>query len=359
MDNNQLKQTDQQKMSGDNASGSVVNSKIYEFQSGIKKGIMSALGVIIGVAGMIVAFLVSLLNSPEGGLSLKDKVSDVWFWIIWAVIFAIATFVVVSTYRVTKKDAKNQPKFIQAQYEYKIQKDLARPNFKYLPRFTQEKNREIFSILEREVVESADLNYEDYKMQKYKTKVPKDYNPTGFDDHYFLSKDQIKQLRMIKKIRINKIYPKDLTQEYRIVFSKTYSFLPEDEVTAENKFMRSGILSRILSTFAFLIVGSLTFAFSGWISAITNAFGILMAWIGAIIQANEYVDSVLRARYNAKSDLLTEFNSVVELYIESEKADELANQEELKVLDIEAKENIKESGGIINATDKVNSNGVL
>ena len=43
------------------------------------------------------------------------------------------------------------------------------------------------------------------------------------------------------------------------------------------------------------------------LQGLINAFGVLSAWIGAMVSANQYVESILRQRIIGKADLLTEF----------------------------------------------------
>jgi len=301
---------------------------IYQAQTGLKASITKALGVIIGVTGMLGAFLVSLLKTPEGGLSIKEKASDPWFWVIWAVVFVIAMTVVTITYRTTKKEAKEQKTFVATLKYYKEQKDLAMKHIDGLPKFCEEKNKEIYKMIEREIIESADLVYEKYKPENYYQPIPKwkqiyykMAHITPANDKPYLEPWQAKRLKLIKNIKIKKLRSRDLTQEYSYTKNSSYSFLPQDEKSNEHSFLMSGAVNRALNTFAFLLVGSLTFGASGWVSAITNSLGILFAWFGAVIAANDYVNNELRNRYISKGDLLSEFNNTAEKYIKEEKSD--------------------------------------
>ncbi len=269
------------------------DSKVYEISTGIKANITKILGIVTGVTGMLGAFLVSLLRSPEGDLSIAKKASDPWFWVVWAVIFALALSVILITYKTTKKEAKNASSFVSTLKYYKGQKDLAMVNIDRLPAFCAKKNKEIYEMIEREIVESADLVYADYKNNKYTE----------------LEKWQIKRLKMIEKIKIKKLRSRDLTQEYSYNQNTAYSFLPQSEKDNERTYLMSSAVNRALNTFVFLLVGSLAFGVDGWVSAITNSLGILFAWFGAVISANDYVNNTLRNRFIAKGDLLTEFNN--------------------------------------------------
>jgi len=284
---------------------------IYSAQTGLRANITKSLGIIIGVAGMLGAFLVSLLTTDDGTVGLKEKAQDPYFWIVWVVIFAIAMTVVMITYKTTKKDAKENDKFVATLKYYKEQKDVAMPHIDLLPDFCNKKNREIYTMIEREVVESADLKYDDFKAGKY--------------DINSLEKWQIKRLKLVKDIKIKKLRSRELTQEYSYSKSNAYSFLPQDEKSNEKSFMTSKVVNRAINTFAFLLVGSLTFSADGWVSAITNSLGILFAWFGAVISANDYVNNELRNRYISKGDLLAEFNSTINNYIQEEKENDKDN----------------------------------
>ena len=115
----------------------------------------------------------------------------------------------------------------------------------------------------------------------------------------------------------------------------TYSHLPPDEKTAEKSFVRGKMITRALTTFAFLLVGGLTFSWVGWVSALINAFGVLFAWAGAIIQGNDYVNNVLALRYIGQTDLLDEFNANVDDYKKT-------------TIEIEETESVKEDDIIFN-----------
>lgn len=338
-----------------------LESKIYEAQVGFRAGISKALGIIIGVAGMGGAFLVSLLRSPEGELGLKEKASDPWFWVVWGVIFFIAMGVILTTYKITKKEAKDQEKFVGTMMHYKAQKDKAMENIDLLPFFCDDKNKDMFSMLEREIVESADMLYDKFKADGYRKpftwwmwlwyKIIRKNPP---NDKIYLEKWQVKKLKAIKEIKIEKLRSRDLTQEYSFDKNKSYSFLPQDEKTNEKSFMVSGAVNRALNTFAFLLVGSLGFSLIGWVSALTNAIGILFAWVGAIITANDYVNNTLRNRFISKADLLQEFNSTVDKYkhhrnvVKSPAQQEiLAKDDKQVVLEIKTPQTGKNEGALI------------
>ena len=314
---------------------------IYQAQTGLRANITKALGVIIGVTGMLGAFLVSLLKTPEGGLSIKEKASDPWFWVVWGVVFFIAMAVVMITYKTTKKEAKEQPAFAATLKYYKEQKDIAMQHIDVLPTFCEEKNKEIYKMIEREIIESADIVYSTYSPDNYYQPIPK-WKQKYFEirhitpptDKPYLAKWQAKRLKLIQGIKINKLRSRDLTQEYAYSKNNAYSFLPQDEKSNEKSFLKSGAVNRAINTFAFLLVGSLTFGVSGWVSAITNSLGILFAWFGAVIAANDYVNNELRNRYISKGDLLSEFNNTASKYtapvveqVKEEKKDDKGNND--------------------------------
>ena len=261
----------------------------------------SASGMIMGVVGIIAAFVASLLVTDVGGnLSAVDKLTSMTFWIVWAVVFFIVLSVWTTNYRATKKEAKSDQNFIDSLTHYSTRKTAIIDKTEYLPAFAQHKNEEMKIFLERIVVESADLVYKKYKDGDYNKKL--------------LARWQRKKLRTIRKIKIKRLTGYDLLQEHQFSKKLTYSFLPQDEKTAESHgMMKTGIV-RAINTFAFMFVGGLVFATSGWIAGVINSFGVLSAWIGAMVSANQYVESILRQRVIGKADLLTEFGEWVKTY---------------------------------------------
>lgn len=294
--------------------GSINPSQIYQFQSGMKSIIGKVAGYLIGIFGMLGAFFVSLLSSPEGTISVKDKLYDGWFWLIWGVIFVIAITVWFTNYRVSKAEAKKDEEFLGTLDYYKEKKDQAMPYMDVVNGFCVHKNKEIFDTIEREIVESADLNYVRYKNGEYK-----------LDE---LEKYQKKRLKRIRKIKIKKLRGRDLTQEIHTRKNNTFSFLPKSEEQIERQQLLSTMVSRAISTFSFMIIAGLSFSMLGWVSAIVNAFGIFSTWIGSIVTAYDVVLGTLRVRYIARADLLDEFYNTRENYMEKLEQEDIIEENE-------------------------------
>lgn len=320
-------------MENDNLEKKTTATTIYEIQNSVRDTLSSILGIIVGVGGMLVAFLVSLLYSPKGSIDFREKFYDLTFWIMWGVILVIVIFVSILTYRITKKEAKSRPDFLEIKRRYDEAKEGARPYFYLLGKFTQYKNKEILLIKQREIVESADLDYDRFIKGEYLLKKPIVKRVWGkpvyakYNEYRLISKYQQKRMKNYNKIKIKNIYPQDLIHDSSFSIKTTYSHLPQSEQRAESHFISSKMFTRFFTTFVFLLVGTLSFSWQGWVSAFTNAFGILMSWIGAIIQANEYVESTSKARYIAQTDLLTEFTDNVSRFIDK---DDINNTKEVK-----------------------------
>lgn len=281
---------------------------IYGFQTGVRNLLGKTAGYLIGIFGVLTAFFVSLLTNPSGDIGLKEKFYDPWFWIIWAVIFVLVIIVWISNYRITKAEAKKTPEYLSTMEYYAKAKQDAMPYLDVINEFCYDKNTEIHTMIEREIVESADLIYSKWKAGEYQE----------------LDKYQIKILKKVRKIKIRKIRGRDLTQETEAgFFNRTYSFLPRSEKTAERLEIISNAGSRAINTFVFMLVGSLTFSMVGWVSAIINSFAVMSSWIGATTSAYEYVNNTLRIRFIAKADLLIEFVNVVYRYAKEPKAIEI------------------------------------
>lgn len=275
-----------------------MNNRVYETTNGFRKFMASASGVIIGVVGIIAAFFASLLvTEADGNISAVDKLYSLSFWMVWAVVFFIVLSVWVTNYRSTKKEAKNDDQFKSSLKHYSDKKTAVIEHADLLPKFAQYKNEEMQKFLERIVIESADLIYTKYMNGDYDIKT--------------LEKWQRKKLRNLRKIKIHRLSGYDLLQEHQFSKKLTYSFLPQDEKTAERQGIAKTGITRAINTFAFMFVGGFVFAMSGWVAGLINAFGVLSAWIGAMVSANQYVESILRQRIIGKADLLTEFDEWV------------------------------------------------
>lgn len=275
-------------------------NQIYKVQIGFKSFMSQIMGIIVAIGGMLAAFLVSLLSDLDGSADIGDKVKDPYFWIVWAIIFAIALMVAITTYRLTKREAKEGEEFKEARTNYLEAKKKVMPNIDLVPYFCVEKNDEIYKIIEREIVESADLIYELYKKGHYNVKE--------------LERYQRKRLKKIKKIKIKRLRAKNLTQETDSKGDYKYSFLPQSEESNERVFLLTKSVSKAVNTFVFLVAGSLTFTMMGWVSAVINSFGILMTWVGAILSAYDFVNTTLIIEYVAKTDLLNELDDNVPKY---------------------------------------------
>lgn len=284
-------------------------SNIYSFQSGMRSLIGKVAGYLIGIFGMLGAFFVSFLTSPEGAVSVKDKFFDGWFWLIWGVIFIIAITVWITNYRVSKAEAKQDERFLGTLDYYKEKKDRAMPYLDVLNKFCIFKNKDIFQMIEQEIVESADLDYAKYKNGEYKA----------------LEKYQKKRLKKIAKIKIKKIRARDLTQEVHSRKNNTYSFLPKAEAQVERQQLLTTMASRAISTFGFMFIAGLSFSTLGWVSAVVNAFGIFSTWIGSIVTAYDFVLGTLRVRYIARADLLDEFYNTIENYTVKKEVAQIEN----------------------------------
>lgn len=273
-------------------------NKIYTATNGFRRFMASASGVIIGVVGIIAAFFASLMvTEADANVSAVDKLTSLSFWMIWSVVFFIVLSVWVTNYRATKKEAKNDDNFKSSLKHYSDKKNDIIQHTEYLPQFAQYKTAQMRDYLERNIIESADLVYAKYK--------------DGFYDIKSLAKWQRKRLTNLRKIKIKELSGYELLQEHQFSKKLTYSFLPQDEKTAERYGIVKTGFTRAINTFAFMFVGGFVFAMSGWIAGLINAFGVLSAWIGAMVSANQYVESVLRQRIIGKADLLIEFNEWV------------------------------------------------
>ena len=171
---------------------------IYKVRGGIK----AYLGTVITVIGMLAAFLVSVLENIDGEIQFKDKITDVMFWIIWAVVLVVAVIVSITNYNSTKNAVKESESFKATMEYYGEWKEKCQPFIDELPAFADKKNKDIYATIEQEIVEEANLIYSRYKNDEYNLNE--------------LEKWQLKTLNKIKKVKIEKLRASDITQEKSI-----------------------------------------------------------------------------------------------------------------------------------------------
>lgn len=266
------------------------------------------LGIIVGMFGMFAAFFASTLTDPKGSLNFRDKLQSTLFWITFAVILFITILVSVYNYNFEKQKTKEEEKYKATERYYAEQKMKAMEHIDCLPKFVRNKNQQMYITIEQEIIESADLIYGKFKNGDYVIADLEDW--------------QREKLKNLKNIDIVRLRSSDLTQE-NITFKRKkqrykYSYLPTDESTLEKQFVFRTVIKKTVNTFAFVIVGGLSFSIIGWVGGLINAFGIFISWFGAGASGRMIVNGTLRQRLIAKADLLSEFNTTIEKWIEAE-----------------------------------------
>lgn len=245
----------------------------------------------------------------DGGLGYVF--SDYKFYILTSITIMIAVFVAHINYTTSINSTKNTTKFLKTLKAYQDTKNKVVKHTQYIPMFCAYKNKQLYEDTKREIVESADINYEFYISDKF--------------DKEKLEKWQLEILDNIKKIKIKRISSSDLLQE-KSGKAKTVSLLPISPEEHKKNYNIRSIVQKIVSS----CLSGLTVAFGivlgNWVLGITYGFTVLVSFIMANITGVDYANNGLRQRYIAKADLLNEFDNMIDYFIAQEK--ELLKKEE-------------------------------
>lgn len=240
----------------------------------------------------------------DGGIEYVFQ--DFKFYILTAITIAISMYVAYINYISTVKHETSTSGFAKTLLRYQKKKETIEKHTQYVPDFCIYKNKQAHENAKREIVESADINY-DYYMSN-------DFNPNK------LEKWQKKKLKKIKKIKIKKIHSSDLLQEHGMVSTKI-SLLPISQTEHQQKYLLTGFIKKTISTALNGLVVAFGVVFGNWVLGATYGFTVLISYMSAVVVATDFVNTTLRNRFLAKADLLGEFDNIKDMFIKAETED--------------------------------------
>lgn len=337
------------------ASEQKIESKIYSTFTQTKSWISAFLGIIVTIVGVIVVFMISSLEGTreiqvsnsksieilrywreendsvgfpldrediilfeeeqyyfvendgewyfayDGGLGYVFQ--DAKFYILTLITFAIAMYVANINYVSTIKQMRNANMFMKTLAHYQKAKEKIDKYTQHIPEFCAYKNKQAFEVAKRNIVESADINYQFYLSEKF--------------DPQKLQEWQRKILKDIEKIKVKRIQSSDLLQEHGYT-SKNIQLLPMSQKEHQRIYTIKSAVQKVISS----ALAGLTVAFGvvlgNWVLGLTYGMVVVMSFVSSIVIATDFVTSTLRNRYIAKADLLIEFDNIKDRFIKEE-----------------------------------------
>ncbi len=235
--------------------------------------------------------------SYDGGIDYIFK--DYKFYVLTGLTFAISLYVSYINYVSTIKKVMNTEGFISTQRYYKRKKDKINPYTQYLPSFCIFKNQESYESEKRDIIEDAGINYKDFIDGKL-TKP--------------LEKWQVKKLKQIRRIKIDKIHSKDLLQEHNKK-GKRVRMLPIGQDEHLKRFMVFGGFQKFISIALSGLVVAFGVVLGNWYLGLVYSTFILISAFSSIVIALDYGTTTYKNRFISKSDYLIEFFNTKDRYI--------------------------------------------
>lgn len=337
------------------ASNNQLESKFYSAFTQTRSWVSAFLGVIVTVVGVAVVFMISALegtkeiqvsnslsveilndwraqNRTDGFPEERAEIieyngqqyyfvesEDTWyfaydggigyvfrdykFYLLTSITFAVAMYVANINYVSTVKQMRNADIFVKTLSHYQKVKVKIEKHTQYIPDFCAYKNKQAFEMAKRDIVESADINYQLYLSDKF--------------DYSALEEWQKKILKDIEKIKVKRIQSSDLLQE-RGYTTKNIQLLPISQKEHQRMYTIRSAVQKILSSILSGTVVAFGVVLGNWILGITYGMVVVMSFVSAIVIASDYVTSTLRNRYIAKADLLNEFDNIKDRFIPKE-----------------------------------------
>jgi hypothetical protein len=244
----------------------------------------------------------------DGGLDYVF--SDYKFYVLTAITSVVSVYVAYVNYISTTRSVMGTEAFVKTLKHYQERKKSIEKYTQYIPDFCMYKNKQAYENAKKDIVEEASINYEIYKQNEFNYEFFKKLDPW-----------QIKVLKKIRKIEVNKIYSSDLLQEQGgMNFDLKINLLPMGQKQHQRGFVFGGILQRVLTS----ALSGLTVAFGivlgNWVLGITYGISVFISFVSAIVIATDYVSTTLRNRFLAKADLLNEFDNIKDRFIIEEKS---------------------------------------
>ena len=230
---------------------------------------------------------------------------DYKFWVLTAITIVMAMFVSYINYVSTIQKAMKEEWFKNTLGYYKSKKDKVENYTQYIPDFCSYKNKQLYEMKKKEIIESADINYKWY-LENHEKGVK-------------IEPWQHKKLQEIKKIKIDKMHASDLLQENKKVGKKA-GYLPIGQAEHQKRFLFSGLFTKTLTAFLGGFVIAFGVVISEWTAGLSYGITIITSYAAAIMIANEFAENTLRNRFIAKGDLLGEFDNMKDKFIQKEES---------------------------------------
>lgn len=352
--------------------GITPSGKIYETVENVRSKLMSWIGIIIAVIGFIVVFgVASIDGTKEVKASKSDsgKILNIWrkengvsqgtypeeqsdivqykgreyyfvidkieegtnailkwhfaydggidyifkdykFYVLVGITFIVSMYVGFINYSQAVRAVKGSKSFRKTLIRYQDlkNKESVKKTTQYVPDFCIYKNKQAYELAKREIVEEAEINYDFY--------MSKDFDKSK------LEKWQIKKLKGIKKIKIDRLRSADLLQEqgnsqkkFLGIGSIKVRLLPMNQKEHQAKFLINGGFQKIITS----ALSGLTFGFGialgNWTLGAMMGFTVISSYFTSIIVGTDFANSTLKNRYISKGDYLIEFDNIKEMFI--------------------------------------------
>ncbi len=238
---------------------------------------------------------------------------DIKFYVLTGLTIAISLYVSHVNYVSTVRQMVEGESFSKTLSYYQKKKEQVEKYTQHIPAFCAYKMKQAYDLKVREILELAMIDYDLY----IKGKI--DYNKLG--------KWQIKALKSIEKIKIEKIYTSDLLQEGNSA-KKKISLLPMSQEKHHKHYMINGFFQKVITSFLSGMVVSFGIVLGNWFLGLTYGMTVFISYVSAVIIASDYAKTTLRYRFVAKGDLLNEFYNIKEKFIGGEDHVELNNDTE-------------------------------
>lgn len=250
----------------------------------------------------------------DGGLGYVFE--DYKHYVLVALTFVFSLFVSLVNYNSTLDKGKKTETFQKTLGYYQNKKEKVSGYTQLLPVFCSDKTREAHEQEKRTLVESANINWDEY------------VNDTL--DYSELEHWQIKRLDRIKKIKVIRLRASDLLYETEYD-SSIVRLLPQSQEEHRKQFMIKGAITKFFTSFASGLVAGFGVILGNWVLGLVFGFAIILSAVWAVVAAADFVTNTLKSRFIGKADLLKEFDNVKEQYwTEHEKKQEEKRVEQEK-----------------------------
>lgn len=246
--------------------------------------------------------IVSWYFAFDGGFDYMWR--DHKFWILTGMTIVFSLYSGAVNYNTSAISTMNTGVFKQSLVYYKGKKDTIAKFTQFIPAFCSYKYNQKYEEKKRQIVESANISYAYFVSPNFdKTKI---------------EKWQLKRLKKIEKIKIIPLTSSDLLQEQGSSGANKNSFLPLSLAQHKKRYMFTGGVQRIITSFMSGMVMAFGFVFKEYWLGVAYAGAIAMSAISASVISVDFVSNALRNRFISKGDFLSEFDNIKGIFIKEE-----------------------------------------